>query len=32
MHSDATTVSDYLPNLGDERRQAIAAVRDVILD
>ena len=32
MHSDATTVSDYLASLGDERRQAIAAVRDVILE
>ncbi len=32
MHSDATTVSDYLAGLPDARRQAIAAVRDVILD
>ncbi|MXY78555.1 MAG: DUF1801 domain-containing protein [Chloroflexi bacterium] len=32
MHSDATTVSDYLAELPDERRRAIAAVRDVILD
>ena len=32
MHSDATTVSDYLAELDDGRRQAIAAVRRVILD
>ena len=32
MHSDATTVSDYLAGLPDARRQVIAAVRDVILD
>ena len=32
MHSDAPTVSDYLAELPDERRRAIAAVRDVILD
>lgn len=31
MHSDATTVDDYLAGLPDERRAAISAVRDVIL-
>lgn len=32
MHSDATTVGDYLSELDDGRRQAISAVRRVILD
>ena len=31
MHSDATTVGDYLSELDDGRRQAISAVRRVIL-
>ena len=29
MHSDATTVGDYLSELDDGRRQAISAVRRV---
>jgi hypothetical protein len=31
MHSDATTVDDYLAGLPDDRRTALAAVREVIL-
>ena len=31
MHSDATTVAEYLASLAPDRREAIAAVRDVIL-
>ena len=32
MHSDAKTVGEYLAELDDGRREAIAAVRSVILD
>ena len=32
MHSDAKTVDEYLSELDDGRREAIAAVRSVILD
>ena len=32
MHSDAKTVAKYLSNLDDVRREAISAVRGVILD
>ena len=32
MHSDAKTVDEYLSELDDGRREAIAAVRGVILD
>ena len=32
MHSDAKTVAEYLSNLDDVRREAISAVRGVILD
>ena len=32
MRSDATTVEDYLDSMPADRREAIAAVRDVILD
>lgn len=32
MRSDATTVDDYLAELPEDRREAISAVRDVILD
>ena len=32
VRSDATTVGDYLTELPDDRRTAITAVRDVILD
>lgn len=31
MQSDATTVQEYLDELPDDRREAISAVRDVIL-
>ena len=31
MHSDAATVTDYLDGLTDDRREAISAVREVIL-
>lgn len=31
MHSDATTVDEYLANLPEERRTAIETVRDTIL-
>ena len=32
VHSDAVTVNEYLSELGDDRREAVAAVRQVILD
>ena len=32
MRSDATTVDEYLSELGDDRRGALSAVRQVILD
>ena len=32
MHSDAVTVEGYLAELPDDRRQALEAVRQVILD
>lgn len=32
MHSDATSIEEYLAGLPDDRREAIAAVRDVVLD
>ena len=32
MHSDAKTVAEYLAELDDGRREAISAVRNVILD
>ncbi len=32
MHSDAVTVAGYLAELPDDRRQALDAVRQVILD
>ena len=32
MQSKATTVSQYLKELPDDRREAIAAVREVILE
>ena len=31
MHSDAATVKEYLESLPEDRREAISAVRDVIL-
>ena len=31
MHSDATSVPDYLASLPDDRREALAAVREVVL-
>lgn len=31
MHSDATSVDDYLASLPDDRREGLAAVRSVIL-
>ena len=31
MHSDAATVKEYLDSLPEDRREAISAVRDVIL-
>lgn len=32
MQSDATTVDEYLTELGDDRREAVGAVRQVILN